>query len=142
VIGLASALLLLAAVGYLVTRGGGTRLGDLAPKDCYSPAVSDMGASIHRRSCDGAHGAEFIALFSPTELSDAYPGAEELALFGDGACRVTAERLAGETMDELASSGIILRIAVPDEQAWDGGEHRVACSFATPDAKDLTKPIG
>jgi hypothetical protein len=139
--GVGVALAVLGIAAYLLTRGDDTAVRDLAPKDCYSPAVSDLNAAVHRRDCDGAHGAEFVALFSPIELGAAYPGAEELALFGEGACRVSAEKLAGTSADDLVTRGVVLRIAVPDEQAWEAGEHRVACSFATPDAEDLTKPV-
>jgi hypothetical protein len=131
------------AVAVLISRGSTTTLADLPPRACYSPAVEDAQASVHRKACSERHQAQLVGLFAATSASGgAYPGASELALFGDGACRTEAEHQAGRTLDALEAGGTILRIAVPDEPSWSKGDRDVACSFVRQGAADLTKPVG
>jgi hypothetical protein len=143
VVGAVAAVAVVAALAFVLLRGDSTTIADLAPLDCYSPAVDDVDAAVSRHGCDDRHGAQLVGLFGADPAADgSYPGASELALFGEAACRTTAEDQAGRSLDDLADDGIVLRIAVPDEQTWDGGDHSVACSFVRTGTRDLTTPIG
>jgi hypothetical protein len=136
-------LVTIVAIALLLTRGEPTVVADLAPGDCFSPATGDLGAALDRKACDGAHGGQFVSLFPvPDQGDDTYPGAEELAVFGEATCADRAEDAAGTSVAALAAQGVTLRIAVPDEQEWSAGEHSVACSFASDGSEDLTEPVG
>jgi hypothetical protein len=128
---------------FVLTRGDKVTLRNLAPGDCYRPAVSDIAASVHRAPCDRAHGGQLVGLFAhPAAKGDPFPGGGELALYGEGACATRAQSVAGRSVGDLAASGVSLRIAGPSAEQWAKGERTIGCSFASSGSSDLDHPIG
>jgi len=89
-------------------------------------------------ACDTAHQMEVYALV-PDALDgpEAYPGADALAAFADGAC---AERFADYVGVDYRDSDLFFTYLLPSTRGWSEGDTTVTC-LATTTGETLTASV-
>lgn len=117
-----------------------TQVLELAVGDCVvtPDEVQAELTDVTTVPCDTAHQMEVYALV-PDALDgpDAYPGADALTTFADGAC---AERFADYVGVDYRDSDLFFTYLLPSTRGWSEGDTTVTC-LVTTTGEDLTASV-
>lgn len=122
--------------GDVVTEAGTWSVFDLRVGDCLSPDPELTGevAEIPVVPCDQPHGQEVVA--TVLHPDDAYPGADALSQWADGACLGAIER---EPLGLTLDDGILVSYLLPTFAGWNQENDRsVVCVLVSDDPGGTT----
>lgn len=140
VLGAASLVLgaLIVAILVLGSSDDEFAITDARPGDCIDLATQS-GNNIETytpRECDEDHELEVVGIV--TVPDGPYPGQQELNDLADERCR---SLFAGYVGIEFDDSELAMQPLLPTSEAWDEGDHEIACVVQTDTGRPLTGSV-